>query len=759
MVYFGPFAFDTTACRLSRDGVEIHLTPKAAAVLCYLLRKPGELISKDEFLETVWEGVFVREESLTQAISVIRQTLGDSAQSPRYIETVSGEGYRFIGEVTSGRKKRTGIGAHRSQEEISSDAVIPRDTATRVVERDFRTRSRWWQAAGVGIALAIIALGAGQLGFSGDSRSADIERPADVPELVPLTFDGGVKHHPSLSPGGAFVAYDWAGPAGGDSDIWVKQIGVGTSALQITDDPARDLRPVWSPDGAHIAFLRVVDNRPAIYIVPALGGDERKLADVEGPYRLDQYAPFVTLSWSRQGHLAFGERPSRDRPARIMIIEDPLSESATKRVLTPPPATTGGEIAGDVEPSFSPDGKRVAFVRSSSFFGNRDIWVVGVAGGQPWRVTREGWLFCNSLTWTADGKELLFSAGTAQTERTYRVSVEGGKPRPVEGLGDNDIAPQVYGNRMVYLHRAVPEREIWTGPGRLAADPKMPPRRLIGDGWSHNGDFSPDGETIVMRSTRMGTSQIWIADRDGKNLTQLTDLEFNAVAPTWSPDGSQVTFFGGPEARHDVFIVNLATRRSRKLTTHPADDFAPTYSRDGEWIYFTSDRDGTNQIYKLPASGNAGDLDALPVTLGGGYVGTEHDDGFFYFVRALESTTVWRVPVGGGEETEVVDLPIIFGMGDVDVADGGLYYGSRFLRVEGREGALLEDTDAADGVPAAEMSYRISFWDFATERSTVLFEGPGWFTWLRVSPNEDAVLFSLDPGRMTSELVLVENFR
>jgi DNA-binding winged helix-turn-helix (wHTH) protein/tetratricopeptide (TPR) repeat protein len=101
VVYFDPFAFDTTACRLSRDGVEIHLTPKAAAVLCYLLRKPGSLISKNEFLEVVWEGVHVREESLTQAISVIRQALGDSAQSPQFIQTISGEGYRFIGQVSS----------------------------------------------------------------------------------------------------------------------------------------------------------------------------------------------------------------------------------------------------------------------------------------------------------------------------------------------------------------------------------------------------------------------------------------------------------------------------------------------------------------------------------------------------------------------------------------------------------------------------------------------------------------------------------
>lgn len=98
-ICFGPFLFELPRNRLCRDGVDVYLTPKAAAVLGHLLQRPGELITKDEFLDVVWEGVSVREESLTQAISVIRRAIGDPAQSPGFIETISGEGYRFIGSV------------------------------------------------------------------------------------------------------------------------------------------------------------------------------------------------------------------------------------------------------------------------------------------------------------------------------------------------------------------------------------------------------------------------------------------------------------------------------------------------------------------------------------------------------------------------------------------------------------------------------------------------------------------------------------
>lgn len=129
---FGPYSFELETCRLYREDVFVHLTPKACAVLSYLLRRPGRLITKDEFLDVVWEGVSVREESLTQAISAIRLATGDSARSPRFIETVFGEGYRFIADVkvvdrradrqpADARNRRRGVsGSGRTAETVGT---------------------------------------------------------------------------------------------------------------------------------------------------------------------------------------------------------------------------------------------------------------------------------------------------------------------------------------------------------------------------------------------------------------------------------------------------------------------------------------------------------------------------------------------------------------------------------------------------------------------------------------------------------------
>lgn len=96
---FGPFHVDPDRYQVSRDGQTIVLTPKLLDLLLYLLERPATLVSKEELLEALWPSANVTENALTQAVSELRQVLGDSATEPRYIKTVARRGYRFIGDV------------------------------------------------------------------------------------------------------------------------------------------------------------------------------------------------------------------------------------------------------------------------------------------------------------------------------------------------------------------------------------------------------------------------------------------------------------------------------------------------------------------------------------------------------------------------------------------------------------------------------------------------------------------------------------
>jgi DNA-binding winged helix-turn-helix (wHTH) protein len=97
---FGPFALDLAQRRLSRDGREIPLTPKAFDLLRLLVERRPTVIGKQELLEEIWKDTFVTENNLATTISDLRAALGDSARESRYIRTSFTYGYAFIAVVS-----------------------------------------------------------------------------------------------------------------------------------------------------------------------------------------------------------------------------------------------------------------------------------------------------------------------------------------------------------------------------------------------------------------------------------------------------------------------------------------------------------------------------------------------------------------------------------------------------------------------------------------------------------------------------------
>src|SRR5689334_15266276 len=98
-VSFGPFAFDRQSRLLWRDGAEVALPPRVLGVLELLLDRAGQVVARQDLLDAVWKDAFVTDTSLAEAVSFLRQALGDDPQSPRYIQTVHRRGYRFVAPI------------------------------------------------------------------------------------------------------------------------------------------------------------------------------------------------------------------------------------------------------------------------------------------------------------------------------------------------------------------------------------------------------------------------------------------------------------------------------------------------------------------------------------------------------------------------------------------------------------------------------------------------------------------------------------
>jgi cholera toxin transcriptional activator len=108
-VRFGAFQVNSAARELRKNGVLVHLRPQLFHILSMLLDKPGEIVTREEMRRRLWgPGTFVDfEHNLNSAIKKVRTALGDSRQTPRYIETIPRVGYRFIAPVeTAGEQTR-----------------------------------------------------------------------------------------------------------------------------------------------------------------------------------------------------------------------------------------------------------------------------------------------------------------------------------------------------------------------------------------------------------------------------------------------------------------------------------------------------------------------------------------------------------------------------------------------------------------------------------------------------------------------------
>jgi TolB protein len=121
--------------------------------------------------------------------------------------------------------------------------------------------------------------------------------------------------------------------------------------------------------------------------------------------------------------------------------------------------------------------------------------------------------------------------------------------------------------------------------------------------------WSPDGKRIAFTSQRSGSSDIWVLDRDGSHLRNLTPQPSLEAVATWSPDGKQIVF-GSDRAAHsqfggDLFRMNADGGNVRRLTfsSGPKGNYGPAWSPDGRWIAFNSQRDGNSEVYLMRPDG------------------------------------------------------------------------------------------------------------------------------------------------------------
>jgi Tol biopolymer transport system component/DNA-binding winged helix-turn-helix (wHTH) protein len=743
---FGDYRLDPLARVVRLRDRPIALAPKSFDLLRLMVERRGRVLERDELIRELWPDTIVEEANLTFQVSTLRKALGEDGS--KWIETVPKHGYRFMAPVREVREAPA-----VPPEEVRPEEVRPESVGA----KDVRRRPAPLVAIVLVAAIALAALAA--VGWlrreASNEHPARQSRPQPQPQpqpqsqfqtqpsaAAPLTSYRGWEGTPALSPDGNQVAFSWNGPDFGNLDIYLQMVGEG-EPHRLTADPAPDVSPAWSPDGGQIAFLRLVsdENRYAICLMPALGGRERLLTEIDlTPFRS---APGTTLAWTPDGKwLAAAGRFEPDGPSEIWLLSPGTSE---RRRLT----TVGNGMIGDFGIAFSPDGRFLALLRYiTRSLG--DIYLLPLdasynASGPLVRLTHEDRLV-GGPSWNASGDRIFYSSGGALSYRTLRMlTFDPAHPeRLVEPVplpaGEQATNLSAARDRLVYA-REQRDTNIWRlplqGPGLRARGDARPAPWLPSTLDDHNPDFSADGMKVTFTSTRSGTEEIWVANADGSEAAQMTSMGGpNTSNSRWSPDGKSILFNSRSSGSSDLYILEVATRASRRLTDDPADEYEPRWSRDGAWIYFVSTRSGRAEVWKLPANGGpAGGGPAVRVTRQGGGAAFESADGrSLYYARDTRPISIWQVPTSGGEETKVLDF---------------LSYNFNFA-VTGKGIYLVATRDGRSS---------IEFFDFATRKTTLLYtlDRPYWFGFA-LAPDERSLLFSKIDSR-GSDLMVVKNLR
>ncbi len=451
-------------------------------------------------------------------------------------------------------------------------------------------------------------------------------------ELTRLTFEPGVASHPSISPDGKLLAF--ASDRNGNMDIYVQQIN-GRQANRLTSDAANDNEPSFSPDGTRIVFTSMRDGG-GIFVVDALGGPERRLAD-RG--RQPRYSPdgssvayLVPSAFTQLSRIflvgAEGGSPRPFQPEFQIPLVGPgwpppmwspdgkfllfraMRGQDWKTVNWWIAPVAGGEAIAIKPPAMARPAIQLPELWSGSFvyysegttFGGVGIYRVPIMA-DPWRlgapekltsgngvhttpsISNDGRLVFNWLTFLVSPWSLSFDGNTGMAKGTP-------EPVPADSSGKLGMAVDANGTKLAYgSFMMMPDRaELRIRDLATGREDAVPLAFGIGSPYPH---FAPDGSKIAYRDRRGGKSVYYLADSGG-NITTICE---NCAVLDFFPDGAHVLVAEPTRlVRH-----RLADGVRTPLVDVPRGVSSASISPDGRRVAFiTGNAEGDALLFVAP---------------------------------------------------------------------------------------------------------------------------------------------------------------
>ena len=556
LIHFGPFELDLSSQELRKSGIRLHLPRQSFQILKMLLERPGELVSRDELRTSLWPSdTFVDfEHGLNAAINRLRETLGDNADNPRYVETLPRRGYRFIDTLTQPDPLQITLRTDEVREEecpakrrskrtlrlllgavvvcalvlagfLRRESPTPRVTAYRQLTKDGLPKGQnlcSWRdnvvTDGPRVFFSEPISSVMQVSSSGGDA-------LKVPTPFPCfrIFD--------ISPDKTELLGASGRADGFDQPLWVLSVAGGL-ARRMGD--LNGHAGTWSPNGLNIAYATGDDpyGGSDLYIAASDGSNARKVVGFEKAY-------IYSVRWSLDGKILrmnvsgqlWEVRPDGTNLHRLALFpEGNLGHRIGTR-------GTGTQIG------WSPDGRYFVFGAANSIWDGGQIWAfretrsfLGKKAPRVFQLTSGAMQFWNA-TPSLDGKQI-FAIGGQRRGELVRYDLQSKRlERYLSGISVDQL------------------------------------------------DFSRDGQWVVYVTYPEGI--LWRSKTDGSERMQLVGTPFRVATPRWSPDRTRIAFAGLlPGGHWQIYVVPAEGGEPHLFAPSERDQLDPTWSPDGDSLIF-----------------------------------------------------------------------------------------------------------------------------------------------------------------------------
>ncbi len=605
--------------KLCSGKVSHALTPIQSRLLQFFCEHQGQIFTRKQLVESVWQDKVVGHKTVDMAIALLRKTLGDDSKNPHYIETVKSQGYRFLPEVSYDYAEKKGLLANTSYKLTTS--VIA--------------------------ALTVFILFFAGFTYYLFGENSGIQVNTTDPK--PITSLKGKEIYGSYNANANVMVFSHQAPQDGTGSLSLMAKSLAQSGYaQLTDTGSTksgDYYAEISPLGNRIVFNRANLTTQCDYMLADFDAVKLSLSNIIPLMPCPKGTAGHEISWKDEDNLYLSYKRKRESPLALYRME------IKTRELFPLTDVEHIKGHGDYSFSYSKQSHKIAYLRNITGVNGTELWVLDLGNNTHKKLTTVNSLPF-SVAWVNQGNHLIVR--TAHSELSI-VDMEG----VVSVIEDNTKSPvynpfSINDTQIVFMVGEYSIHDVYIADlNKNSIDTSLS---------SSFSDFRPamakSSETMAFVSKRDGLYQVWSSNKVG--MFQFTHLQSSVVIQSLalSPNGEFLAY----DADWGVVLLD---KTGKELYINKESSSNPTFSLDGKYLYFQTKDERISRL----------DIKTMKLTpsITRGAVPKAGENGSLYFIRDRH---LFKLSVVGGitELMPLSEFSQIWKSSQYDVIDGQFYY-------------------------------------------------------------------------------------